>query len=155
MAHLIQPAIIGGTKYCMICQGGCATKGVASDIFGEFGPNGASSESDGTPIVMADCGPWQLATVFAGPGLNGEISFGTSCLSSVTIELIPDSENGGTFDFEVYLDGVLESSHTIANDAPFDYEVDLALGACGQVVTVKILNQSGPDTVDLSIIAVS
>jgi len=150
MAHLIQPIEIDGTEYCLTCQGNLVTKGVATDIFNNVGPNGA--------IITTDCGGWQLAKVFAGPGLNGEISFGATCLSTVTIKLTSNGSGGsGSDDYSTYINGVLvgANSGSLAEDGTSTEVVSLVDSPCGSVITVIILNQGSATTVDLEITGVT
>lgn len=148
MAHVIQPILIAGTKYCPVCQGGRVTKGVATDILADFGPNGA--------IIHTDCGPWQLAEVFAGPGLWGEISIGVTCVASITALITPHYDPMAAIpetDLEVFIDGVSEEFLFIGAD-PYEYYLSISPSACGAVVTFQVRNGAA-DTVDLAITAVT
>lgn len=132
------------------------TKYVPTDILSTGNPNGSEYDASGNiPTTYPDCGPWQLATVFAGPGLCGEISFGASCLDSVTIKLTGNGAGGGADDYDVYFDGSLESSGTVVAGGSTTEVLNLTDSPCGTVITVGIYNGAFSDTVTLEITAVS
>ena len=154
MAHIIQPISIEGTKYCLTCQTGQATIGVATDITGGGFPNGASHDTDGSPISgFVPCGPWRLATVFAGPDLCGEISFGVSCVATVEVTLTLDGESGPV-DYEIFLNGVSYVTGTVTATDAIE-TITISSGACGSVITVNIEAQSGSPYVGLAITSIT
>lgn len=154
---LLQPIDVGGTAKCLVCESNLATEAIKTDI-NSTGNTNTASAYDG---CYSDSDSWFLLPTFAGEGDWGELSFGVSCLDTVTIR-IHGYDRGAisSTSYEVYLDGVSEDSGTVPADAD-GVEIEITLPAhtpCGSVITVEaevdVVGAFGNlDPVNLEIIA--
>ena len=144
---LLQPIDVYGTVKCLVCEltsepawfalsGGQATTATNTDIWGTGNTNGATGI--GCSFIPA---PWFLLPGSAFEGEWGQLSFGVTCLDTVTIRI--HGANRGAISgnsYSVYLDGVSVGSGTVPEDAAgVEIEIDLpAHTPCGSVVTAEV-----------------
>ena len=134
---LLEPIDVDGTDKCLVCESNLATVAIQTDINSTGNTNEAIT-SDGCYV---DSDSWLLLPASALEGDWGELSFGVTCLDTVTIR-IHGYDRGAisSTSYEVYLDGVSEDSGTVPADAD-GVEIEITLPAhtpCGSVITVEV-----------------
>ena len=144
---LLSPIDVDGTVKCLVCEltsepawlavsGGQATAALKTDINSTGNTNGAIGSGCSTHSTS-----WFLLPGSAFEGEWGQLSFGITCLDTVTIRI--HGANRGAISetsYEVYLDGVSVGSGTVPEDAAgVEIEIDLpAHTPCGSVVTAEV-----------------
>ena len=142
---LISPITIDGTAYCNTCEGGRSTKGVLTEdiLFQSF-------PEIQTAVITNDCSPWQIMTgsissfQFYEP--EGEMSFGVSCGTTVTVDLAAsatggDDDDAYSIDVDIYRNGALWNTYNLfsttgANTSETDIEIAVTGGPCGEIITI-------------------
>ena len=137
---LLSPIDVDGTVKCLICESNLATAAIKTDINSTGNTNGATGGGCSNSSTS-----WFLLGS-AQPEDWGQLSFGITCLDTVTIR-IHGADRGAISEtsYEVYLDGVSVASGTVPADAD-GVEIEITLPAhtpCGSVITAEATVASG------------
>jgi hypothetical protein len=134
MSHLIQPIEIASVKRCFICQTGKTT---AAFLTSDFLLPPFSAE-DNKADVTTPCGSWILIDDLDGnEDSRGEITFGVTCASSVTLEITKDA---GSYEIsaEIYRNNVFYGGLSLESSSieTLSIEVPLTDSPCGTRITI-------------------
>jgi len=132
---LLSPVSVDGSVKCLICESNLATVAIQTDI----NSTGDTNEAAGGGCSTSSSS-WTVLKASAIYQDWGQLSFGVSCLDTVTVR-IHGLDRGAISDtlYEIYLDGVSKDSGTVPADATgVSFEVTLpAHTPCGSVITVE------------------
>jgi len=137
MSHLITPVNVNGTMYCCLYTDGRRTKGVITDVYA----------SGNTAVITTDEGPWTLLAAATSDEYMGEISFGVSCGSQITLNIDVNVSSPQYVAVVAYLDfgSTIEVAENSLSGTGNTMVIDISEVPCGVVVTLVCQSPGPPD----------